>query len=89
MTPTMAASASGKRRKTATTAVLVLHGPNLNLLGTREPGIYGADTLDAINARLVARARARGVRIATFACRHPSPRSELAKVSSGMCFRSS
>ena len=40
--------------------LLVLHGPNLNLLGTREPDVYGADTLASINTRLTELAVAGG-----------------------------
>lgn len=41
--------------------VLVLHGPNLNLLGIREPAIYGGDTLASINDRLQAAANTAGI----------------------------
>ncbi|MCC7546987.1 MAG: type II 3-dehydroquinate dehydratase [Burkholderiales bacterium] len=46
--------------------ILVVHGPNLNLLGTREPSIYGADNLDQINQRLRTRAQAGGAELVAF-----------------------
>ena len=46
--------------------VLLLNGPNLNLLGTREPDVYGSDTLAAIESRAVAVARERGHELVAF-----------------------
>jgi 3-dehydroquinate dehydratase-2 len=51
-------------------AVLVLHGPNLNLLGVREPEIYGRTTLSAIHKAMEARARVFGVRLESFQSNH-------------------
>ena len=50
--------------------ILVLHGPNLNLLGVREPQVYGATTLEQINAELAAHATIRGAVLSTFQSNH-------------------
>ena len=51
-------------------SVLVLHGPNLNLLGTREPGIYGSRTLAQIDAVLATLAGELGVKLAAWQSNH-------------------
>ncbi|MBP9655951.1 MAG: type II 3-dehydroquinate dehydratase [Rhodocyclaceae bacterium] len=59
-----AKNAKGKRR------ILVLHGPNLNLLGLREPEIYGNETLADINAALAGQAKAASAELITFQSNH-------------------
>ena len=46
--------------------ILVIHGPNLNLLGSREPDLYGRTTLDEINARLMTLAAAQGANLQSY-----------------------
>lgn len=50
--------------------ILVIHGPNLNLLGQREKDIYGQLTLEQINARLLELAKTRGVELAFLQSNH-------------------
>lgn len=64
-------STSSNSEKAATPAkLLVLHGPNLNLLGTREPGHYGSATLADINLALARRAEAAGIELESFQSNH-------------------
>jgi 3-dehydroquinate dehydratase-2 len=46
--------------------ILVIHGPNLNLLGSREPDVYGSTTLDEINKRLGLKAKANNIEFESF-----------------------
>lgn len=50
--------------------ILVIHGPNLNLLGTREPETYGRRTLTAIDAALTAKGKSLGIQVETFQSNH-------------------
>jgi 3-dehydroquinate dehydratase-2 len=54
------------RRSRTPGKILVLHGPNLNMLGTREPEIYGKESLDHINGRLTTTAKKEGIVLEVF-----------------------
>jgi len=50
--------------------ILVIHGPNLNMLGTREPGVYGSQTLAQIDADLAEKAADTGIELKSFQSNH-------------------
>jgi len=58
------------RTKRGPKKILVLHGPNLNLLGSREPEIYGRETLADIDRRLIAQGKAAGATVTCFQSNH-------------------
>jgi len=63
---TAAATEPGTPTRPRQGAVLVLHGPNLNLLGIREPEVYGRTTLDDIDRQLMAMGQELGLKVDTF-----------------------
>jgi 3-dehydroquinate dehydratase-2 len=65
------------------TPVLVIHGPNLNMLGTREPTIYGNTTLEAINRNLVELGRGLALAVDTFQSNHEGEIVEKIQQASG------
>lgn len=65
--------------------VLVLHGPNLNLLGTRAPEIYGTTTLAEIDAELARRAAARGAAIESVQSNHEGGLVDAIQGAAGRC----
>lgn len=59
-----------KKAKKAPARILVLNGPNLNLLGLREPHLYGHETLADIDRRLKSRAKSEGIALECFQTNH-------------------
>jgi len=65
--------------------LLVLHGPNLNLLGQREPGLYGSRSLDQINSDLTARAQALGAELDCFQSNQEGVLVDRIQAARGQC----
>lgn len=65
--------------------ILVIHGPNLNLLGRREPEIYGRTTLDEINSRLTTLGAQLGLALETFQSNHEGAIVDRIQQAAGVC----
>jgi 3-dehydroquinate dehydratase-2 len=65
--------------------ILVIHGPNLNMLGQREPEIYGHQSLDEINAQLLALAEKLGLALEIFQSNHEGDIVDRIQQSVGTC----
>ena len=57
-------------KRTDIKKILVIHGPNLNLLGEREPGVYGSAGIDVLNENIIDRAKEQGLQCEIFQSNH-------------------
>ena len=73
-------NSSKKSRK-----IMIIHGPNLNMLGKREPEVYGKETLDEINKRLKKLSKKLKIDIETFQSNHEGEIIEKIQEASGDC----
>jgi len=65
--------------------ILVIHGPNLNMLGRREPEIYGHQSLDGINAGLLSLGEKLGMEVETFQSNHEGEIVDRIQLAVGSC----
>ena len=72
--------AAAKKKSPSRTKILVLSGPNLQLLGTREPAIYGTETLGGIHRRLVARGKELDAAVSAVESRTTDPYTAIEKL---------
>ena len=65
--------------------IMVIHGPNLNMLGKREPEVYGSEGLDQINARLEKQAASLDIELEIFQSNHEGEIVEKIQAAPGAC----
>lgn len=71
--------------KTPKKKIMVIHGPNLNMLGKREPHIYGHESLDEINSRVQAHGDLLGLEVETFQSNHEGAIVDKIQQAMGIC----